>query len=67
MIIEKINGVTIDPGMDISPLLNRRAGQPTLLSIFDPAKNTRFEVTVKPISTGDQDELLYQRWVKTTA
>jgi tricorn protease len=64
MIIEKINGVTIDPGMDFSPLLNRRAGQPTLLSIFDPAKNTRFEVTVKPISTGDQDELLYQRWVK---
>jgi tricorn protease len=64
MIIEKINGVTIDPGMDYSPLLNRRAGQPTLLSIFDPAKNTRFEVTVKPINTGDQDELLYQRWVK---
>jgi tricorn protease len=50
--------------MDFSPLLNRRAGQPTLLSIFDPAKNSRFEVTVKPISTGDQDELLYQRWVK---
>jgi tricorn protease len=64
MIIEKINGVTIDPGMDVSPLLNRRAGQPTLLSIFDVAKNLRFDVTVKPISTADQDELLYQRWVK---
>ena len=64
MIIEKINGITIDPGMDFSPLLNHRAGQPTLLSIFDVAKNTRFDVTVKPISTADQDELLYQRWVK---
>ena len=64
MIIEKINGITIDPGMDFSPLLNHRAGQPTLLSIFDVAKNLRFDVTVKPISTADQDELLYQRWVK---
>jgi tricorn protease len=64
MIIEKINGVTIDPGMDASPLLNHLAGQPTLLSIFDVAKNIRFDVTVKPISTADQDELLYQRWVK---
>ena len=64
MIIEKINGVTIDPGMDVSPLLNHRAGQPTLLSIFDVAKNLRFDVSVKPISTADQDELLYQRWVK---
>jgi tricorn protease len=64
MIIEKINGATIDPGMDVSPLLNRRAGQPTLLSILDLAKNLRFDVTVKPISTADQDELLYQRWVK---
>jgi tricorn protease len=64
MIIEKINGITIEPGMDFSPLLNHRAGQPTLLSIFDVAKNTRFDVTVKPISVADQDELLYQRWVK---
>jgi tricorn protease len=64
MIIEKINGVTIEPGMDIGPLLNHLAGQSTLLSIFDVAKNTRFEITIKPISTADQDELLYQRWVK---
>jgi tricorn protease len=64
MIIEKINGITIDPGMDISPLLNHRAGQPTLLGIFDVAKNTRFDVAIKPISTAEQDELLYKRWVK---
>ncbi len=64
MIIEKINGVTIDPGIDFSPLLNHRAGQPTLLSIFDVEKNIRFDVTIKPISAADQDELLYQRWVK---
>jgi len=64
MIIEKINGTTIDPGMDFSPLLNHRAGQPTLLSIFDVQKNSRFDVSIKPISTADQDAFLYQRWVK---
>ncbi len=64
MIIEKINGVMIDPGVDISPLLNHLAGQPTSLSIFDPAKNARFDVTIKPISLGEQEELLYDRWVK---
>src|SRR5580700_1770227 len=57
MIIEKINGITIDPGMDVSPLLNHRAGQPTLLSIFDVAKNARFDVAIKPISLAEQDEL----------
>jgi tricorn protease len=64
MIIEKINGIVIEPGMDISPLLNHLAGQPALLTIFDPARNTRVDVTVKPISLGEQDELLYERWVK---
>jgi len=64
MIIEKINGIMIGAGMDISPLLNHLAGHTTLLTIFDPLKNIRVEVTVKPISLGEQDELLYERWVK---
>jgi tricorn protease len=64
MIIEKINGVQIKTGMDISPLLNHLAGQPTLLTIFDPASKTRTELTIKPISLGAQGALLYDRWVK---
>ncbi len=64
MIIEKINGVTITPGMEYDSLLNHQAGKPLLLGIFDPTKNSRVDVTVKPISTGEQDELLYERWVK---
>lgn len=64
MIIEKINGVAITPGMDISPLLNHRADQSTLLTVFDPVKNTRTEPTVKPISLVEQEKLLYDRWVK---
>src|SRR6202007_441409 len=63
-IILKINETPITNGMDISPLLNHRAGQPTLLTINDPSSGNRFEATIKPISLGDQQELLYQRWVK---
>jgi Tol biopolymer transport system component/C-terminal processing protease CtpA/Prc len=64
MIIEKIDGTQISQGMDISPLLNHKAGQPTLLTIIDPATNSRMEVVIKPISLGDQQELLYERWVR---
>ena len=65
MIIEKIDGEAIAPGADWCPLLNRKAGKPTLLSVFDPAKNARFDETVKPIKLADEEELLYQRWVKS--
>lgn len=65
MIIEKIDGVTIAPGADWCPLLNRKAGRLVLLTIFDPAKNARFDETVKPISGHEEEELLYQRWVKS--
>jgi tricorn protease len=64
MIIEKIDGTPITEGMDISPLLNHKAGQLTLLTIFDPVGDTHREVAVKPISLGDQQQLLYERWVK---
>jgi Tol biopolymer transport system component/C-terminal processing protease CtpA/Prc len=64
MIIEKIDGNVIAAGIDVSPLLNFKAGKPTLLGIFDPAKNNRFDVRVKPISLGVEEELLYERWVK---
>ncbi len=65
MIIEKIDGVALAPGVDWCPLLNRKAGKPTLLSVFDPAKNVRFDETIKPIAIRDEEELLYQRWVKS--
>ena len=65
MVIEKIDGITLTPELDWCPLLNRKAGRPTLLSVFDPAKNARFDETVKPIKQKEQEELLYQRWVKS--
>ena len=65
MVIEKIDGAVIAPGADWCPLLNRKAGRPVLLTVFDPAKNARFDETVKPISIREEEELLYERWVRS--
>ena len=64
MIVEKIDSQTINAGTAISPLLNFKAGKPTALSVFDPAKNNHFIVTVKPIALQELGALLYERWVK---
>ena len=63
-IIEAIDGTTIDASMDFYKLLNRKAGKYTLLSVYDPAANKRWDETVKPISGNDEGELLYKRWVR---
>lgn len=63
VIIEKIDGQAITPETDYYMLLNRKEDQNTLLSLFDPATNQRWEVTTKPISIGQENELRYQRWV----
>lgn len=65
MIIEKVDGAVIAAGADVSPLFNRKAGKPMLLSVFDPTKNAHLEETVKPIRIHDQEELLYDRFVKS--
>ena len=64
MVIEKIDNREITPGADVSPFLNFKKDKTVALSIFDPAKNTRLVVTVKPISLRELDALLYKRWVK---
>lgn len=63
-IIEAIDGTTIDASMDFYKLLNRKAGKLTLLSVYDPAANKRWDEAVKPIGGGEEGELLYRRWVK---
>jgi tricorn protease len=63
MIIEKINGETITADKDVARFLNRIAGQFTLLEVLDPS-GSRQQVTVKPISLSEENQLLYKRWVK---
>jgi Tol biopolymer transport system component/C-terminal processing protease CtpA/Prc len=64
MVIERIDGADVVAGMEYDSLLNRKAGRKISLSVLDPASGRRFEQTVKPISLGEQNELLYKRWVK---
>jgi C-terminal processing protease CtpA/Prc len=65
MIIEAIDGVAIAAGAEFDSSLNQKAGRRVPLMVFDPASNQRFEQVAKPISLGEQNQLLYERWVKT--
>jgi tricorn protease len=62
-IIEKIDGQVLNDSLDFYQLLNRKVDKLTLLSLYDPVTDTRWEETVKPISGGAENELLYKRWV----
>ena len=56
-IIEKIDGVAIQRGMDYNYLLDGKIGKPVRLTINGK------DVTIRPISQGALEELLYKRWV----
>ncbi len=62
-IIEKIDGEEIGDTADWALLLNRKVNKNTLLTVFDPANNTRLDQIVKPISFGEESTLMYKRWV----
>ena len=62
-IIEKINGQEIPASSEWQTLMQNQAGQNMLLQLRDSDGKSR-ELVVKPVSIGNQDELLYARWVK---
>lgn len=61
-IIRAIDGVEIKSGADYYPLLEGKVGRRTRLTVEEGGKT--FDVRVKPISTGQEMDLLYNRWVK---
>ena len=61
-IIEKIDGTEIKAGEDYNALLDGKAGKNVRLTIKN-AKGKRFDLTIKAISQGAQQELLYKQWV----
>lgn len=63
-IIERIDGQAIVKDQDYFPLLEGKAGRKVLLTMYNPATGKRFDVTIKAISTGEQSNLLYKRWVE---
>ena len=62
MVIEAIDGETIAADKDLAQFLNRKAGKKTLLLLAEGDKKA--EVVVKPISLGEENRLLYARWVR---
>lgn len=66
-ILEKVNRRPVADLSALTAALNRAAGIPIRLSLFDPKKKTRWEETVKPITLQAENELLYERWVKRNA
>lgn len=66
-IIEKIDGVEIDENCDIASLLVDKAKKKTLIALYNPTTNKRWEEVILPISNGQFNDLLYKRWVKQRA
>jgi tricorn protease len=63
VVIERIDGEEIGNSSDWAKLLNRKTGRNVLLSLYDPETKQRWDETTKPISQGEEQGLLYQRWV----
>ncbi|TVR15092.1 MAG: peptidase S41 [Balneolaceae bacterium] len=64
MIIEKIDGETISADRDVAMYLNRKADQFVLLDVVSADGNDRKQITVKPITLGQERQLLYRRFVR---
>jgi Tol biopolymer transport system component/C-terminal processing protease CtpA/Prc len=65
VIIEKIDGEPIKKDENIYPHFNRKAGDKTLISYYDPSSGERWEEVVEPISRGEENQLLYERWIES--
>lgn len=65
VIIEAIDGIEITANMNYYKLLNRKAGDATIISYYNPETKSRWKERVKPISLNAENELRYQRWIET--
>ncbi|HYO21671.1 MAG TPA: S41 family peptidase, partial [Flavisolibacter sp.] len=63
VVIEKVDGEAVGTDSDWSRLLNRKTGKNVLLSLYNPETKQRWDEVTKPISQGEEQSLLYQRWV----
>lgn len=63
-VIDKIDGATIGDDEDWAKLLNGKTGKYTLITFHDPATKTTYNETIKPISAGAENGLMYDRWVR---
>lgn len=65
VVIDSIDGEAIAAGANWYPLLNHKAETLVRLGLLDPESGRRWQETVKPIDSGDESQLLYQRWERS--
>jgi tricorn protease len=63
-IIDKIDGAAITADDDWAKLLNNKTNKFTLITFHDPSTNQTYSETVKPITVGAENGMLYNRWVR---
>jgi len=63
-IIKKIDGNEIKANQDYFYLFNHKSGKSVLLSLYNPSTKKTWEEVVKPITITEENNLLYDRWVK---
>ncbi|PWN05878.1 S41 family peptidase [Rhodohalobacter mucosus] len=64
MIIQRIDGEQITSDRDVASYLNRKAGDFVLLDVTDGDGDNLQQITVKPITLGQERSLLYQRYIR---
>jgi len=62
-IIRSIDGINVDPGMDLTEVLNGTLDRDIHLSV-QSAEDERREVVLRPISYGATRNLLYEKWIR---
>lgn len=62
-LIAEIDGTAIDDSIDWASLLNRKTGKSVKLKGIN-ANGDAFNTAVKPISRSEENNLMYNRWVK---
>lgn len=62
-IIEKIDGEPILKDKDYTYMLDGKVNKNVRLTVYNPKGKQRFDVTIKAISKGALQDLLYKRWV----
>ena len=65
VIIEKIDNEEIGENENFYQLLNRKAGDKILIDYYNPKTGKRWTDVVEPISLWEENQLAYERWVKS--
>ncbi|MCA1759533.1 MAG: peptidase S41, partial [Bacteroidales bacterium] len=64
-ILEKIDGDELSLSVDFYQFLNRKEKKNVLLDLYNPETQERWQEVIKPVSLGEENQLLYERWVES--